>query len=228
MKVHEFERLAPIQRRRFLKLMGAALAAPLVPAAVRYACNDIVGEAKAEESGLPTYFIEIDLRDQWDFGHVFVPPGLATYANLRRGEYGRKCALFYEMNQLVQKPNNVYLTPESMALEPPSQTVVVMVTPDQVLVQGEPVATIAEVDAQQDLVIQPLQAALKSQSDRILRASAQASIEDREITVLGDKSVPYRVLKKVLATCTAADYGKLSLAVVQKEEALQMAAEAGG
>jgi biopolymer transport protein ExbD len=124
-------------------------------------------------------------------------------------------------------PQNIKL-PESMALVPPSQTVVVMVTPDQVLVQGEPVATVAEVDAQDGLVIQSLQAALKSQTDRILRASAQESIEEREITVLGDKSVPFRVLKKVLATCTAADYGKLSLAVVQKEEALQMASANGG
>jgi biopolymer transport protein ExbD len=124
-------------------------------------------------------------------------------------------------------PQNIKL-PESMALEPPSQTVVVMVTPDAVLVQGEPVATVAEVDAQEELVIQPLRAALQAQTDRILRASAQESIEDREITVLGDKSVPYRVLKKVLATCTAADYGKLSLAVVQKEEALQMAADGAG
>jgi biopolymer transport protein ExbD len=124
-------------------------------------------------------------------------------------------------------PQNIKL-PESMALVPPSQTVVVMVTPDQVLVQGEPVATVAEVDAQEGLVIQSLQAALKSQTDRILRASAQESIEEREITVLGDKSVPFRVLKKVLATCTAADYGKLSLAVVQKEEALQMASANGG
>jgi biopolymer transport protein TolR len=117
--------------------------------------------------------------------------------------------------------------PESMALEPPSQTVVVMVTPEQVLVQGQPVATIAEIDAQPELIIAPLRAALQQQSDRILRASAQASIEDREITVLGDKSVPYRVLKKVLATCTAADYGKLSLAVVQKEEALGLASGGG-
>jgi biopolymer transport protein ExbD len=124
-------------------------------------------------------------------------------------------------------PQNIKL-PESMALEPPSQTVVVMVTPDAVLVQGEPVATVAEVDAQEELVIQPLRAALQAQTDRILRADAQENIEDREITVLGDKSVPYRVLKKVLATCTAADYGKLSLAVVQKEEALQMAAGGAG
>jgi biopolymer transport protein ExbD len=112
--------------------------------------------------------------------------------------------------------------PESMAMEPPSQTVVVMVTPTALLVQGEPVATIAEIDAQPTLVIAPLRDALQQQTDRILRASAKADIEDREITVLGDKSVPYRILKKVLATCTAADYGKLSLAVVQKEEALNM------
>jgi biopolymer transport protein TolR len=123
-------------------------------------------------------------------------------------------------------PQNIQL-PESMAMEPPSQTVVVMVTPEQILVQGEPVASVAEVDAQSSLLIEPLQAALKQQSDRLLRASAQAGIEDREITVLGDKAVPYRVLKKVLATCTAADYGKLSLAVVQKEEALNMASPGG-
>lgn len=123
-------------------------------------------------------------------------------------------------------PQNIQL-PESMAMEPPSQTVVVMVTPEQVLVQGEPVASVAEIDAQSSLLIEPLQVALKQQSDRLLRASAQAGIEDREITVLGDKDVPYRVLKKVLATCTAADYGKLSLAVVQKEEALNMASPGG-
>src|SRR5690606_31718806 len=81
-------------------------------------------------------------------------------------------------------PQNIQL-PESMAMEPPSQTVVVMVTPEQVLVQGEPVATIAEVDAQPTLLIAPLQAALQQQSDRILRASAQASIEDRDNTVTG-------------------------------------------
>ena len=38
--------------------------------------------------------------------------------------------------------------------------------------------------------------------------------------------MPYRVLKKVMATCTDADYGQLSLAVVQKEEAMG-AVEAG-
>jgi biopolymer transport protein ExbD len=119
-------------------------------------------------------------------------------------------------------PKNLTL-PESMAMERPAETVVVMVTPTEVLVQGSAVAKVADVESQPGLIIEPLRSALRQQSDRILRAQAQADIASREITILGDKAVPYRVLKKVMATCTDADYGKLSLAVVQKEEAMNMA-----
>jgi biopolymer transport protein ExbD len=123
--------------------------------------------------------------------------------------------------QALDVPKNIEL-PESMAIARPSETVVVMVTPEQILVQGRPVANTREVDAQADMLIQPLRDALKAQTDRFLRASAQADIAGREITILGDKTVPYRVLKKVMATCTDADYGKLSLAVLQREEALNI------
>jgi biopolymer transport protein ExbD len=40
----------------------------------------------------------------------------------------------------------------------------------------------------------------------------------REITIMADKSLPYDVLKKVMNTCTDADYGRISLAVIQKEK----------
>jgi biopolymer transport protein ExbD len=56
-----------------------------------------------------------------------------------------------------------------------------------------------------------------------MRAAA-TDLSAREITILGDKDVPYRVLKKVMATCTDADFGKLSLAVIQKEEAMSATA----
>jgi biopolymer transport protein ExbD len=125
--------------------------------------------------------------------------------------------------QQLDVPENIKL-PESMAMQRPSETVVVLVTSEDILVQGAPVARTASVEAQDGLIIAPLRDALKQQSDRILRAQAAADIASREITILGDKSVPYRVLKKVMATCTSADYGKLSLAVIQKEEAMNMAA----
>src|SRR4051794_37867570 len=120
-KLTELERMSPQGRRRFLKMMGVALAAPGIPAVLRYACNDLVGgeaHAQAAEAALPTYFIEINYRDQVDLGEVFVAPGLATYTNLMRGEKGRKAAMFYQQSELTQRPNNVYLTPESMVLDP--------------------------------------------------------------------------------------------------------------
>lgn len=119
MKVPNLKEMSPIKRRRFLKLMGAALASPAVPAALKFdAMSMLVGEAHAQEmeNSAPTYFVEINLRDQWDFGHVFVSPGLATHADLRRGTNGTKCALFY--NNLSQQAHNFYLTEDSMELIP--------------------------------------------------------------------------------------------------------------
>jgi biopolymer transport protein ExbD len=125
--------------------------------------------------------------------------------------------------QTLEPPKTVTL-PESLAVEKPRETVVVMVTPEQVLVQGAPVVSVAEVEAAQGTLIAPLAAALKAQSDRALIRAAATDLSAREITILGDREVPYRVLKKVMATCTEADYGKLSLAVVQKEEAMSAVA----
>jgi biopolymer transport protein ExbD len=120
--------------------------------------------------------------------------------------------------QTLEPPKALKL-PESIALEKPRETVVVMVTRDQVLVQGTAVVSTAEVDAADGVIIAPLRAALKAQTDRVLLRAAATDLSAREITILGDRDVPYRVLKKVMATCTDADYGKLSLAVLQKEEA---------
>ena len=50
----------------------------------------------------------------------------------------------------------------------------------------------------------------------MLRKETLANIEDREVTIMGDKKLPYSLLKKVMASCTAADYGRISLAVMQK------------
>ncbi len=127
--------------------------------------------------------------------------------------------------QTLEPPKTLKL-PESIALEKPRETVVVMVTNEQVLVQGSPVVSVADVDAAQGVIIGPLRAALKAQTDRTLVRAAATDLSAREITILGDRDVPYRVLKKVMATCTDSDYGQLSLAVLQKEEA--MSATAGG
>ena len=68
-------------------------------------------------------------------------------------------------------------------------------------------------------------AALREQADRVLVQASRESVSEREVTIMGDKNVPFRVLQRVMATCTDADYGKVSLATIERAVA---SAPAGG
>jgi biopolymer transport protein ExbD len=67
-----------------------------------------------------------------------------------------------------------------------------------------------------DTAVEPIGARLAELRDSVIGLSTQAVAESREVTVLADKSVPFSVLKKVMATCTGQGYTRVSLAVVQK------------
>ena len=69
------------------------------------------------------------------------------------------------------------------------------------------------------MIIPPLQSALEFEASGMLRQaglSEEEKIANREVTIMADKELPYKLLKKVMATSTAANYGQLSLAVLQK------------
>ena len=106
--------------------------------------------------------------------------------------------------------------PESIAEEKAKETVVIMIGETDLIVQGTVVAKIADIMAIKGNDIPELREALLSQNDRVLRREAQEDIAAREVTIMGDKDIPYRLLKKVMATCTESDYGQISLAVLQK------------
>ena len=116
-------------------------------------------------------------------------------------------------------PNTKNITiPQSVADLKPRETVVIMVTTDDILVNGSSVAKISELNPNDpQLVIAKLRDALKTQNDSSLRTAAQEDLAEREVTIMGDKGTPFSVLKRVMATATAADYGKVSLAVIQRE-----------
>ncbi len=106
--------------------------------------------------------------------------------------------------------------PESIAEKKPEETVTILIGKTDILVQGEPVVSIGDVMATKGNDIPALREALLSQNDRVLRREARDDIAGREVTIMGDKDIPYRLLKKVMATCTESDYGQISLAVLQK------------
>ena len=106
--------------------------------------------------------------------------------------------------------------PESIAEEKAKETVVILIGEEDIIVQGTPVAKVADVMKIQGNDIPALREALVSQNDRVLRRESQEDIEGHEVKIMGDKEIPYRLLKKVMATCMASDYGQISLAVLQK------------
>jgi biopolymer transport protein ExbD len=103
--------------------------------------------------------------------------------------------------------------PESVSQDKPRRTVVVLVSQEQILVDGRPVISVADALGAPGHTLAPLKAALAAESERMLRGDRVA---DQEVTIMGDKAVSYRLLRKVMATCTEADYGRVSLAVIQK------------
>ena len=106
--------------------------------------------------------------------------------------------------------------PESIAEQKASESVIIMIGDEDILVQGAVVANVAEVLAATGNDIPAVREALQAQNDRVLRREANDDITQREVTIMGDREIPYRLLKKVMATATEAEYGKISLAVLQK------------
>lgn len=106
--------------------------------------------------------------------------------------------------------------PESIAEEKAKETVVILIGDDNILVQGTPVVTVKDAMARPGNDIPELRQALLSQNDRVLRREAKDDVAGREVTIMGDRDISYRLLKKVMATCTESEYGQISLAVLQK------------
>ncbi len=118
--------------------------------------------------------------------------------------------------EVVQNSKGIEI-PQSISEQRPRQTVVVMLTREDVFVQGERVASVAEVASSGESIIAPLSAALKRPT-LIGAEMTDRTVAEREVTVMADKTLSYEILKKVMTTCTDADYGRISFALLQKDK----------
>ena len=123
--------------------------------------------------------------------------------------------LVYSANvEVIQNSKGVQI-PQSIAQEQPKQSVVVMITKEHLFVQGEVVMTVAEIRDAKTPLIDRLSAVLER--PLLVTDGVAEDLAMREITVLADKSLPYEVVKRVMTTCTREGYGRISLAVLEKE-----------
>jgi len=62
----------------------------------------------------------------------------------------------------------------------------------------------------------PLFNELKHMAASKKKKPGQTSITDEGVTIMGDKEIPYIVLKRIMLTCASANYSNISLAVSRK------------
>jgi biopolymer transport protein ExbD len=107
--------------------------------------------------------------------------------------------------------------PESTADAQPKETIVVLVSGTEIVVDGRKVADVADVMKASDDVIPTLKAELELLSKRqVIREKNQAL--KTAVTIMGDKDIPYRLLRKVMVTSARANFTDVSFAVRQRFE----------
>ena len=107
--------------------------------------------------------------------------------------------------------NKLVHLPESVASIEPRDTPIVMITRDSILLQGEPIVAVDAAMHASRGEIEALRTALQAQF-----VPDEAAAADREVTIMGDKSIPFELLNRVMQTCTGAGYGSISLSVLQR------------
>lgn len=117
--------------------------------------------------------------------------------------------------EIMEAPKTVAL-PESRVETKPRETIVIFISPDEVLVQGEPVALVANILDDNAATVGNIAARLAELNEQVLGPSTRNVAESREVTILADKSVPFAVVKKVMSTCTREGIENISLAVIQR------------
>ena len=118
--------------------------------------------------------------------------------------------LFHSFNG--DMPEQRIELPDSVVETRPRETLAIVVNPEAVMIHGAPVVKTSELYEEKiGMVVQ-----IKERLEELEREIGITAPESKEITLLADKSIPFKVLKKIMSTCTASGYGRISLAVVQK------------
>jgi biopolymer transport protein ExbD len=113
-------------------------------------------------------------------------------------------------SEVLPTPKNLVL-PSASSEKSPAQNLVIAVNNDIISLQGKPIIDTRNAMKGNSKTIKPLFNALKK-----LSKNAKGIIDKKGVTIMGDKEIPYALLKKIMLTCASAEYSKLSFAVIQK------------
>lgn len=120
--------------------------------------------------------------------------------------------------EVIPSPRSLKL-PESAIKEQPRQTVTIIVTAEDILVDNRSVMSTDQALKADVKLLAPLKSALLLAPLMQVEGDTQNRLTRGEVNIVADKSIPYQLLKKVMATCTDTRFARISLAVVEKKGA---------
>lgn len=118
-------------------------------------------------------------------------------------------------SDILPTPKNIKL-PLSTAQTLPKENLVIIVGEKNILLQGKKIAEVQRVVKSSQNIILPLMDSLKDQLQSKPSSNVKEELVKRGITIMGDKEIPYIVLKKLMMTCAASNFTDISLAVNKK------------
>ncbi len=108
--------------------------------------------------------------------------------------------------------------PESISEKAPKETVVIVVSSEEILVQGRRIVSVSDVMQSNEETIEQLKTELDYQLRGKLLDKDQTNAIDKDITIMGDKDIPYSLIKKIMVTSARANYSNISFAVLKKNK----------
>ncbi len=117
--------------------------------------------------------------------------------------------------EVVEAPKDVHL-PESQVQAKPKETVVISVSPDEVLVQGQLAGSVDAILTGDALTLNNVRVRLAELKENVIGTNTLTIAASREVTILADREVPFTVVKQIMSACTGEGYENVSLAVIQK------------
>jgi biopolymer transport protein ExbD len=116
--------------------------------------------------------------------------------------------------EILPSPKAVRL-PESVADQNPRETVVVVISGQDILVGGRRIASVADAMSAEGGIIAALKAELQPLAVRPALQPAGAA-RGPAVTLMGDKDIPFQLLRKIMVSCAQAGFSDVSFAVRQR------------
>lgn len=109
--------------------------------------------------------------------------------------------------------------PEASFQKKPEQTVMVAVTNKSITLDGRFAANVKDIMNTEELIIPGLKELLDNQASYVKQIAKYNPkvVFKGDVTIQGDKQIPFKLLQKVMYTCGQSEYSNIKLAVIQKE-----------